>query len=83
MENEKITTEKMIQLGFSVTPKYFKILKFRLEKHPTMNWLIYKEKRKDSEYLKTMKCLFDFMLRNKILSEEDFKNDISLPHELS
>lgn len=83
MENEKITTEKMIQLGFSEKPRSFKILNYRLQKHPTMNWLIYKAKGKNSEYLKTMKCLFDFMCRNKILSEEDLKNDILLPHELS
>ena len=81
MENVKITTEQMIQLGFKETPRLFTILNFRLKKHPTMNWLLFK-KNGDTEYLKNMKDVFDFICKNKILSEEDFKNDISYPHEL-
>jgi len=82
MENTKITTEIMLQLGFIAKPRSFKILNFRLEKHPTMNWLLFKHRGKDTEYLKNVKDLFDFICRNKILSEKDFRNDISSMHEL-
>jgi len=82
MENTKITTEIMIQFGFTEKPRSFKILNYRLIKHPTMNYLLYKQKGKETEYLKNIKDLFNFMCRKEILSKEDFKNDISEMHEI-
>ena len=73
MENTKITTEIMLKLGFIAKPRSFKILNFRLEKHPTMNWLLLNHRRKDTECLKNVKDLFDFICRNKILGEEEYE----------
>ena len=59
MENT-ITTDFMISIGFENKPKTFRKENIVLKKHPTMNWLIY-----DSEYLKTISELKEFLTKHK------------------
>ena len=61
MENiEIITTDKMIELGFSNKPRTFQLNGMKLKKHPTMNWLIIK-----GDYLKTMAEVYELIKSNQ------------------